>query len=64
MTHHAGVDGRGVRPDLVLHSVVVLRLVRRQDAVDLAANEPRLHRNLAAVTLRKCRSQMGTYCVD
>ena len=37
--HHARVDGGRVGPDLVLHRQLVLGLVGRQDAVDLASRE-------------------------
>jgi hypothetical protein len=51
--YHAAVNRGGVRPDLVLDRVVVLVLVGCQDAVDLAANQPRLHCDLAAITLHQ-----------
>ena len=40
-THHARVDGGGVRPQLVLHRVLVLALVPSQDAVDLQERRAR-----------------------
>jgi hypothetical protein len=50
--HHAAVNRRWVRSDLVLDRVVVLVLVGCKDAVDLATNQPGLNRDLAAIALQ------------
>jgi len=50
--NHAGVNGRGVRPNLVLDGQLVDLGVVGQDAVHLAADEAGLHGYGAAVALR------------
>jgi hypothetical protein len=50
--NHAAINGGGVRPDLVLHRVLMLVLVRSQYAVHLTANESGLHGNGAAIILQ------------
>lgn len=51
-TDHAGVDRGGVWPNLVLNGVSVLLLVPRQQSVDLASDQPRLHCDAATISLQ------------